>query len=69
MEYVIVGLGSVLALGTSDGIESTDWYADNFYKPNAQNVNTEQWYGYGFRYAVGGAIVLASLALASAVAK
>lgn len=68
MQYVIIGVGSIAALAISDGIENTEWYTENFWKPDGQNVTQEQWYGYAFRYGVGTAVVLGSVALAAAVA-
>ena len=70
MGFVVVGIGGLLALGVSDGIEATDWYKVNqIVKDPVTGLVSESWTGYAMRYGIGIAIVAASLAIANAVEK
>lgn len=76
MQYAIIGIGALVGLGVSDGIEATEWYAEEFFEEKEVLVNgaktiqlKEKLSGYALRWGVGGAIVVAAAAIASATAK
>ena len=73
MEYLIIGLGALGGVALSDGIETTEYYSNPnesmFWKADNQGALHETWAGYTFRYVPAVALVLASVWIASQVAK